>query len=290
MKRVSIILPVYNGEAYLEKLINEIRNQKTNHEIEIIAAVSKSDDNSFELAKSICDIVYHVNSFNHALTRHEAALKSTGEILVFITQDVIPYNSDWLNNLISPLIESNNIVATYSRQIAYPHASFREKLIRKFNYPNYNRLCNSTTKSKWGRKNIFYSDTSSATLREEFLNLNGYNFKANTNEDVLYALKVINSGKSVLYNSNSIVYHSHDFNLKNNFNRYKSIGEFERLYSTELHEYSSIGEGKALLKYLVINLIKYKKFNELLLLIFDLGVRYVAYKKGYSINKGGAMK
>lgn len=281
MKTISIIVPIYNGENYIEKLVKSIRNQKVDYHIEIVSAVSKSKDNSLEIAKKLCDIAYEVTVFNHALTRHEAAEKSTGEFLVFITQDILPFNDQWLATLIEPLVSENDIVATYSRQVAYPDASTREKLIREFNYPNYDRLCNLETKEKWGRKNIYYSDAASATIRKDFFELGGYNFNVGTNEDVVYAINVINSGKSILYNSKSMVYHSHEFQLKESLDRYKLIGEFEKRHHEQLKDYSSLGEGTKLLKTLIKELLKRGKIKDLVILIFDLSTRYIGYNMGY---------
>lgn len=284
MGKISIIIPIYNGEQYIENLVRKIRNQHMdNFTLEIIAPVSNSMDKSYELAKEYCDLAYIVSNFNHAKTRHEAALKSNGDVLVFITQDILPYNEKWLSELVSPLLDkSNNIVATYSRQVAYPDANYTEKLIREFNYPEYDRLCNSTTIEKWGRKNIFYSDSASATLREYFFDLGGYDFAVGTNEDVIYALNVIESDYSVLYNSKSKVYHSHNFKFREAYSRYKLIGSFEKEYEHRLKKYSSLGEGKLLLKYLLVNLISKLKLKDLSILVLDLGTRYIAYKKGYN--------
>lgn len=282
MEKISIVLPVYNGEKYLENLTQKIRSQKINCEIEIIAAVSKSSDNSLDLSKKLCDLAFSVEKFNHAKTRHEAALMASGEILVFITQDITPYDDYWLGNLISPLIKDNEIVATYSRQIAYPAATETEKLMREFNYPDYDRLCNSNTKDIWGRKNIYYSDASSATIKHVFFELGGYDFEIGTNEDVIYALNVLKQGKSILYNSKSKVYHSHNFEIKGAYQRYKLIGNFEKNYHHDLRDYSSFGEGRKLLIYLVSRLLKRRKFKDLFLLGIDLITRFFAYKKGYS--------
>lgn len=279
--KISIIVPIYNGEKYIEKLVKSIRNQKIDYHLEIVSPVSKSNDNSLEMAMKLCDIAYEVTVFNHALTRHEAAEKSTGDILVFITQDILPFNDQWLASLIEPLVSENDIVATYSRQVAYPNASTRERLIREFNYPTYDRLCNLETKEKWGRKNIYYSDAASATKRKDFFELGGYNFAVGTNEDVIYAMNVINSGKSILYNSKSMVYHSHEFHMKEAYNRYKLIGEFEYMHKEQLKEYSSLGEGKKLLKTLIKELVKTGKIKDLIILIFDLSTRYIGYNNGY---------
>ncbi|MGG0175250.1 glycosyltransferase family 2 protein [Gottfriedia acidiceleris] len=281
--RISIIIPIYNGEKYLKNLIKSLRAQSSVMEVEIIAAVSRSKDNSLSLAKELCDVVFEVNNFNHGRTRHEAALLSKGEYLVFITQDILPFDETWLTNLIEPLTKNNTIVATYSRQTAYPNATSTESYIREFNYPKNDRLCNDSTIKKWGRKNIFYSDASSATKRDVFFQLGGYNFDVITNEDVTYALNVIESGKSILYNSKSVVYHSHNFSLKENIARYKLIGKYEKLFQDRLSQYSSSGEGIKLLKFVATKLFKEIKFKELFIFLFlDIPSRLIAYKVGYN--------
>lgn len=284
MKLVSIILPVYNGEKYLMNLVRKIREQVIDFNLEIIAPVSKSIDNSYSIARELCDIAYIVDNFDHAKTRHQAALKSKGEILVFITQDILPYNEHWLSSLIKPLLDRNDIVASYSRQVAYPQSTSTEKLMREFNYPKYDRECNINTKNVWGRKNIYYSDSSSATLRNYFFDYGGYNFNVGTNEDVVYALNIIKNKKSIKYTSDSIVYHSHDFEIKSAYDRYKLIGQFEKEYEEELREYSSLGEGKKLLFFLLKNLLKSKEYKELLLLPINLSTRFIGYRAGNRSN------
>ena len=193
LRNVSIIIPIYNGEKYLENLKKSISSQSYEGKIEVIMPISPSQDKSLEVAQNLFDIVYEVENFNHGKTRHEAALRANHEVLVFMTQDVTPYDEHWLKNLVCGL--NDDIVATYSKQIAYNNASPLERLVRDFNYPDESRCCNQTTVAMWGRKNIFYSDAASATLRDFYFDVDGYNFNCNTNEDVIYATKVINNEK-----------------------------------------------------------------------------------------------
>lgn len=277
-EKVSIIIPIYNGEQYLEKLIKRIREQQGNFELELIALVSISKDNSLEKARKYFDKVIEVQKFNHAKTRHEGALKSTGDILVFITQDIMPYDNQWLKNLIEPLKE--NIVASFSRQIAYKEHSEIEKIIRDFNYPNKDRICNKENKKINGRKNIFYSDASSAIIKDRYFELGGYNTEVPTSEDVYLANKIIENGYSFIYASQSRIWHSHQLSLKESYKRYKEIGKFEKLFADQIDFSKTESEGKNLLKYLIKELIKRKKIKELIYLPFDIGVRWLGYKMG----------
>lgn len=277
-EKVSIIIPIYNGEQYLEKLIKKIKEQDRNFELELIALVSISKDNSLEEARKYFDKVIGVQKFNHAKTRHEGALKSTGDILVFITQDILPYDNQWLKNLIEPLKE--NIVASFSRQIAYKEHSEIEKIIRDFNYPNIDRICNKENEKINGRKNIFYSDASSAIIKDRYFELDGYNIEVPTSEDVYLANKIIENGYSFIYASQSRIWHSHQLSLKESYKRYKEIGKFEKLFAEQIDFSKTESEGKNLLKYLIKELTKRKKIKELIYLPFDIGVRWLGYKVG----------
>ncbi|MGL5621141.1 glycosyltransferase family 2 protein [Cetobacterium sp.] len=281
--KVSVICPIYNGEKYIEILFDKIRKQKKISSIQIIAPVSKSNDNSFLKAKKNSDITYEVEKFNHGLTRHEAALKAEGDYLVFITQDILPYDEFWLYNLLKDL--NADIVAAYSRQIAYKNHDEIEKLIRDFNYPILDRIACKENLLKNGRKNLFYSDSSSGILKSYYLKIDGYNFKTNTNEDVLLANKILKDNKKIKYASKSCVYHSHRFNLKNVYFRYKEIGKFERDNKKIFQDYPSENEGKKLCLFLIKKLIVRKKILELIKLPINIGTRYLGYKLGKKEKK-----
>lgn len=278
MEKISIIVPIYNGEKYLEKLVSKIKEQEINKKIELIALVTKSKDNSLKKAKKLFDIVLEIEKFNHAKTRHEGALKSSGGILVFITQDILPYDNNWLKNLIEPLNEK--IIASFSRQIAYEEHSDVEKIIREFNYPNKDRLCNKEMKEKNGRKNIFYSDASSAIIKEKFFELGGYDFEVPTNEDVYLANKIIENGYSFLYASQSRIWHSHQLSLKDTYKRYKDIGKFEKLYKKEIDFSETQTEGKRMTKYILKNLLLKYKFKSLIHFLMSTAIKFFAYKIG----------
>ena len=278
MDKISIIVPIYNGEKYLEKLVSKIKEQEINKKIELVALVTKSKDNSLEKAKKLFNIVLEIEKFNHAKTRHEGAVVSSGDILVFITQDILPYDNQWLKNLVEPLNEE--IIASFSRQIAYEEHSDIEKIIREFNYPIQDRICNKYTKEKNGRKNIFYSDASSAILRNKFFELDGYKFEVPTNEDVYLANKIVESGYSFIYASQSRIWHSHQLSLKETYKRYRDIGKFERMYGNEIDFSKTQNEGNKVLICLIKELLKRKNIKELIYLPFDMGARWIGYKYG----------
>lgn len=276
--KVSIICPIYNGEKYIKNLFEKIRAQKNITSIEIITPVSGSKDSSLELCKKYADIAYEVKNFNHGKTRHEAAEKAKGDYLVFVTQDIFPYDEYWLYNLLKDL--NKEVVAAFSKQIAYPEHGEVEKLIREFNYPDKKRICNMKNAEINGRKNIFYSDASSGIIKTEFFKLGGYDFIVPTNEDVILANNIIESKKSFIYQPESKVWHSHALSRKETFSRYKSIGKFEKCYRNKINFLDTTNEGKNMVMFVISRLFKELKIIYILFFSLDIMIRFYGYRKG----------
>lgn len=91
---LSIIVPVYNVEKYLEECIESILNQKTQFSYEIILI----DDGSTDLSSHICDKyqkldnrirVKHITNNGNSYARNLAIQMSYGEYLMFVDSDDI---------------------------------------------------------------------------------------------------------------------------------------------------------------------------------------------------------
>lgn len=89
MKNVSIIIPAYNAEKYIEKCLDSLLSQ-TLKEIEIIVINDGSKDNTEELVKKYNDkrIKYYKNT-NHGIgyTRNFGIDKATGKYIMFLDSD-----------------------------------------------------------------------------------------------------------------------------------------------------------------------------------------------------------
>ena len=89
--KVSIIVPVYNAEKYIEKCVNSLRNQ-TLEDIEIILVDDSSTDSSLEICKqmSINDSrikVIHKANEGAGLARNTALSTASGEYIGFVDSD-----------------------------------------------------------------------------------------------------------------------------------------------------------------------------------------------------------
>ena len=88
---VSIIVPVYNAEKYLERCINSLRNQ-TLKEIEIILADDSSTDSSLEICRKMAAEdsrikVIHKANEGAGMARNAALEIITGEYVGFVDSD-----------------------------------------------------------------------------------------------------------------------------------------------------------------------------------------------------------
>ncbi|WP_297277203.1 glycosyltransferase family 2 protein [uncultured Brachyspira sp.] len=90
MIKVSIIIPIYNAEKYLEECLNSVINQ-TFKEIEIICINDCSKDNSINIIKNINDdriiLINNETNIGAGLSRNIALDRAKGEYVFFMDAD-----------------------------------------------------------------------------------------------------------------------------------------------------------------------------------------------------------
>lgn len=276
---VEIICPLYNAEAYIEKLDKSLKKQKNVKFSKISYILTKSDDaTQFLLDKISANYeVIEKEEFSHSLSREKVAMKSNADILVFITQDIDIQADDWLEKLVEPII-NNECVASFSRQLTkYDNI---EKYTREKNYPDKSYIVSKEDVDSMGLRAFFFSDASSAIKTEIFKKLNGYDGKKlPTNEDQYIAYKIITNGYKIKYCADSVVYHSHQFTLKQLYKRYYDTGLF---FSQEnyLDKYGTNKTGGGLAKYILKRAIQERNFKVLVRFLPDMSARFIGMKVG----------
>lgn len=107
LNMISIIIPAYNEENYLPKLLNCIKKQ-TYKNYEVIVADANSIDKTKQIAKKYgCKIV---KGGLPAVGRNNGAKVAKGDILLFLDAD-IKFDEDFLKNAVNELKERNLDVA-----------------------------------------------------------------------------------------------------------------------------------------------------------------------------------
>ena len=282
MNNIDIICPLYNAFGYIKYLHNSLLMQENVNINKIRYILTESNDNTKEYLDNN-NIEYKLikkEEFSHSLTREKEAYESDANIIVFISQDIVIDDKNWLEKLVSPIIK-NEAEATYSRQLTKYNNI--EKYVREFNYPDKSIIKTKDSVDELGLKTFFFSDAASAVKRDIFIKLNGYDNKdLPINEDMFFAYRLINNGYRIKYTADSYVYHSHKFSLKELYNRYKLTGKFFK-ENSYLNNYETTNSGSKLAKYVFKRLFQEHRFLLILRFPFDMAARLFGMKAGEKI-------
>lgn len=279
MNSIDIICPLYNAENYIENLNNSILKQKNVKISNIQYILTESSDNTEQILKKkkLSYKKIKKEEFSHSLIREKAAFSSKADIIVFITQDIVIQNDMWLCNLVNPIVKGE-VEQTYSRQLT--KFNNIEKYTRELNYPEKSIIKTKKDIKEMGLKTFFSSDASAAIKRKIFVELNGYDGKnLPISEDMYFTYKLIMNGYKIKYCSDSVIYHSHKFTLKELYERYKLTGKFFK-QNSYLDKYGTNDSGFVLAKYIFKRAFKEKNFKVLLRWPFDMSARLVGMKVG----------
>jgi len=90
--RFSLIIPAYNEEAYLPRLLDTVHEARTNYfggseAVEVLVADNGSTDNTTRVARSRRCTVVHVQKRVIAAVRNGGAWEAQGEVFAFVDAD-----------------------------------------------------------------------------------------------------------------------------------------------------------------------------------------------------------
>ena len=276
---IDIICPLYNAEEYILNLDKSLKMQKRVSVNNVIYVLTEGKDNTEKILKEHKIKYKKIDKmdFSHSLTRENEAMKSSADIVCFITQDVIIEDELWLYHLTKKII-SGECAATFSRQISkYDNL---EKYTREKNYPDKSRIVSKKDIERLGLNTFFFSDAAGAIDNKVFKKLNGYDGKnLPISEDMYFAYKLIMNDYNIGYEADSIVYHSHHFTLKQLYDRYKLTGKFFK-ENSYLEQFGTNRAGGGLAKYVLKRALKEGNIKVLLRFPFDMGARYMGMKVG----------
>ena len=98
MSRVSVVVPVKDGERYLAELLDALAREGAD---EVLVIDSGSSDRSLEIARAAVGVELleiAPQEFGHGSTRNLGAERTSGELICFLTQDATPLPG-WLDGV-----------------------------------------------------------------------------------------------------------------------------------------------------------------------------------------------
>ena len=212
-KSVDIIIPTYRPDETVVYLIKKLLKQTYPiHEIHIIDTETGIFPKELKnLSDKIRISKIKPEQFDHGGTRHEGAMQSHADIIVYMTQDAMPVNEYLVEELVKAF-DNEKIAATYARQLPNSKCNVIERYTRSFNYPEQSRIKSLEDLETLGIKTYFCSDVCAAYRKSVYESLGGFEEKTIFNEDMIMAAKIIQSGGLVKYVAEAKVIHSHNYN------------------------------------------------------------------------------
>ena len=206
MQKVSIYIPVYNGEKTIKEVIDSVKSQSFSFD-EVIVINDCSTDNTEEILKTFPEIKIINNKNNKGLSycRNIAINETQNEIIAAIDADVV-LNEYWLENIIKNLKDDTVMCG----------GNLSEKYINN----NYNNWRSVNYMQNWGNEDTinpsFLYGCNTIQLKNIWKKVGGYDEKLKSNgEDIDYCRRIKNLGNyDLFYNSRAKCLHLQNDDLK----------------------------------------------------------------------------
>lgn len=239
--KVALTIPTYNAGSDFSEVLSKIKQQSIN--IDLLKVIDSSSTNdTIEIANNFGFEVEIIpkETFSHGGTRTKIAkeLKDKRfDYIIFMSQDVhLQENS--LLNIINFIKNDKNLGVVYGKQeVSESIGNKFEYFSRSFNYGEESNIKTKHDIEKFGIKTIFSSDAFAIYNLRIIDELGYFGYTADVSEDMLIADKIISSNYKVGYCAEAKVYHTHNYSLKEEYERYKKIGFFYKQNKELVNKY-----------------------------------------------------
>lgn len=287
----SVIIPTLNAGKAIGRLLRELGEQSVKPK-EIIVIDSDSDDDTVAEAVKAGARVLHIKreEFDHGGTRDLAIRETDAPFVVCMTADALPASRTSVACLLAPFMENGRVAVVGGRQIAFDTAPHYEKLVRKYNYPETDRVWDSGQIEALGIRAFLVSDVFAAYRKSAYLSVGGFDRPVLTNEDMLMTGKLLEAGFCAAYRKDACVFHSHDFTLKQQFERNYAVGRVLKRYEDRFLNIRETGEGKKLAKNVLTGLVEAGRFIDCLRFAADCFSRLLGNRLGRAAEAAARRK
>ncbi len=277
----SIIIPIISAGKELRDLLAKLKTQTVQSEIIIVDSSSSAGTSGVAEYFGAGLMKVKREEFDHGGTRTLAAEEARGDIVIFLTQDVLPFDEWSIENLVRPF-EDETVGAAYGKQLPNPDASPFAAHLRLFNYPETSFLRSLSDKDRFKIKTPFLSNSFSAYRKTAFIRAGGFKSRLILSEDTYAGAKLLLAGYKIAYAADAKVYHSHNYTALEEFERYFDIGVFHKTEEWILEEFGRAeGEGMAYIRSAAAYLMRNGRY----LLLPELVLRTVLKFAGYSLGR-----
>lgn len=220
--------------------------------------------------------------YDHGSTRQLAVdcCAQNVDFIVFMTQDALFADQHSLEKLLSAF-DDDNVGAAYGRQLPRKGAEPFETHARIFNYPSESRIKSLADSKDLGIKTCFMSNSFAAYRVPSLRQIGGFPKKNIVSEDTYVAAKLLVAGWKIKYCADAAVYHSHNYTMKQEFQRYFDLGVF---HSREPWIRSLFGQPEGDGRKFVISQLTFIKTENVWLIpsaLLRSAFKYLGFKLGF---------
>lgn len=219
----TVAILTYNGEDYLERILEQLRLQELDGEFEVLVIDSGSTDSTLEIVRRFPEVRLHEipnEEFGHGRTRNLAAQLANGEFVAYLTHDAVPTSPHWLRELLAPFAMDERIVAVMGKQVprpgCFPLLKYEIQGVFSGFGPDFGTSVFYKDASMVDEGVLgavgFYSDVNSAARRDFLVDTIPYR-DVKYAEDQLFGRDVIEAGYRKAYAPRAAVEHSNDLTL-----------------------------------------------------------------------------
>jgi glycosyltransferase involved in cell wall biosynthesis len=192
---VSIVMPAYNEEENILQTLLSLSNNITKWAVEIVVVNNNSKDQTESLVKATGIPCITETKQGITIARNAGLAVATGKYILNADADTI-YPKDWIEQMVKPLAERENVAAVYGRFSFIPIANTPRLTYFFYEYfADLSRWINKTFRDEAMNAYGF----NSGFRREQGLSVDGFNHPPGTNEDGWLALKLRENGYGKLY-------------------------------------------------------------------------------------------
>ncbi len=206
MVKVSVVIPTYNEENYIEKALKSLQSQSFK-DFEIIVVDDGSTDRTRDIIRKFDKATLIEGEHKGpAFSRNIGARIAKGGILVFVDADMT-FHKDYIKNLILPIKKDNKIIGTtHDFEIA----------------TNIENKCSRL----WGKVRVSREEAKEVKIfrairKEKFLGMGGFDSKYGYADDQTFWFKY---GIKPFVAKNTICYHRNPESFNETYKQARWIG------------------------------------------------------------------
>jgi rhamnosyltransferase len=221
---ISVVVPTLNGGAAFGHLCRHLADLRRRHDLDILVIDSGSHDDTPDAARRAGLRVHTIDrsSFGHGRTRNLGVAMTTGEVICFLTQDVLPCTPSW-PALFAAALEDHSIAGVYGRQVPRDATSM-EMFFVSLNYPAEPMRLDPQAGGHHPRPGrVLFSNAFSA-VRRRTIEAMPFADDALFSEDQMWAHQVLARGHAIAYEPQAEALHAHRYSLAGLFRRSYEIG------------------------------------------------------------------